>query len=110
MAPALDTSFAGLGNPTSGDVIPPDTMGAAGPNHLVSLLNSEFGVFDKTTGALLSSVSMQSFWASLGTDAGEPANSPFDPKILYDTNSGRFVAITLGVDNDALGNSVPPSG
>jgi hypothetical protein len=109
MAPALDTSFAGLGNPTSGDVIPPDTMGAAGPNHLVSLLNSEFGVFDKTTGALKNSVSMPSFWASLGTGPGEPANSPFDPKILYDTNSGRFVAITLGVDNDALGNSVPPS-
>ncbi len=32
-APALDSSFAGLGNPphSEGDVIPPDTMGAAGP-------------------------------------------------------------------------------
>ena len=51
-APALDSSFAGLGNPphSEGDVIPPDTMGAAGPNHLVSILNSDFGVFDKATG------------------------------------------------------------
>ena len=48
-APVLDSSFAGLGNPphSEGDLIPPDTMGAAGPNHLVSLLNSDFGVFDK---------------------------------------------------------------
>jgi len=73
-------------------------MGAAGPNHLVSLLNSDFGVFNKTTGALVPNqqVSLQSFWGSLGTAEGQPANFPFDPKILYDQHSGRFVAITLG--------------
>ena len=106
-APALDSSFAGLGNPphSQGDVIPPDTMGAVGPNHLVSLLNSDFGVFDKTTGAPIPNqqVSLQSFWASLGTAAGEPADFPFDPKILYDQYSGRFVAVTLG------GKSAPDS-
>ncbi len=103
-APALDGSFAGLGNPphSEGDVIPPDTMGAVGPNHLVSLLNSDFGVFNKT-GTLLQKVRLQAFWASLGTAAGEPANFPFDPKILYDQHSGRFVAVTLG------GKSAPGS-
>ena len=96
-APALASSFAGLGNPphSEGDVIPPDTMGAAGPNHLVSLLNSDFGVFDKS-GALLQKVSLETFWASLGTAAGEPANFPFDTKILYDQHSGSFIAVTLG--------------
>ena len=104
LAPALASSFAGLGNPphSEGDVIPPDTMGAAGPNHLVSLLNSDFGVFSKS-GTLLQKVSLQNFWASLGTAAGEPADFPFDPKILYDQHSGRFVAITLG------GKSAPGS-
>ena len=103
-APALDGSFAGLGNPphSEGDVIPPDTMGAAGPDHLVSLLNSDFGVFNKT-GTLLRKVPLQTFWESLGTAAGEPADFPFDPKILYDQHSGRFVAITLG------GKSAPDS-
>jgi len=102
-APALDGSFAGLGNPPHGqDVIPPDTMGAAGPNHLVSLLNSDFGVFDKA-GHVLQSIDLQAFWSSLGTGAGEPANFPFDTKILYDQHSGRFVAITLG------GTSAPGS-
>jgi hypothetical protein len=78
-------------------------MGAAGPNHLVSLLNSDFGVFNKTTGAVLQKISLQSFWESLGTEPGEPANFPFDPKILYDQHSGRFVAVTLG------GESAPGS-
>ena len=103
LAPVLDNSFAGLGNPTTGrDVIPPDTMGAAGPNHLVSLLNSDFGVFDKT-GHSLQTINMQIFWSSLGLGVGQPANFPFDPKILYDQHSGRFVAITLG------GTSAPNS-
>src|SRR5512141_280918 len=85
LAPSLDSSFAGLGNPPHGqDVIPPDTMGAAGPNHLVSLLNSDFGVFNKTTGAVLQQISLQSFWGSLGTAPRQPANFPFDPKILSD--------------------------
>jgi len=96
-APALESSFAGLGNPPPGqDVIPPDTMGAAGPSHLVSLLNSDFGVFDKTSGTLLQKADLQSFWASLGTAPGEPADFPFDTKVLFDQHSGRFVAITLG--------------
>ena len=97
-APALDNGFAGLGNPRhgQGDVIPPDTMGAAGPTHLVTLMNSDFGVFDKTTGAVQQQVSLQSFWDSLGTAPGDPAHFPFDPKILYDTHSGRFIAMTLG--------------
>jgi hypothetical protein len=105
LAPALDSSFAGLGNPphSQGDVIPPDTMGAVGPDHLVSLLNSDFGVFDKTTGAVLQQISLQSFWGSLGTATGQPANFPFDPKILYDQHSGSFVAVTLG------GESAPGS-
>jgi len=97
-APALDAGFAGLGNPphVQGDVIPPDTMGAAGPGHLVTLMNSDFGVFDKATGAVLQQVDLQSFWASLGTAPGDPADFPFDTKVLYDTHSGRFIAMTLG--------------
>jgi hypothetical protein len=95
-APALDTSFAGLGNPPHGlDVIPPDTMGAVGPNHIVSLLNSDFGVLNKTTGAVLQKISLPSFWGSLVTPVGEPADFPFDPKILYDQHSERFIAVTL---------------
>ena len=100
-APVLDSSFAGLGNPprSEGDLIPPDTMGAVGPNHLVSLLNSDFGVFNKTTGAVLEKIPLQTFWGSLGTAAGQPAHFPFDTKVLYDPSSDRFFAVTLGGTN-----------
>jgi hypothetical protein len=74
-------------------------MGAAGPNHLVSLLNSDFGVFNKTTGAVLIKIPLRSFWVSLGTAAGEPAHFPFDTKVLYDPSSDRFFAVTLGGTN-----------
>lgn len=97
-APAADSSFPGLSNPppTEGDVVPPDTMGAVGPAHIVSLLNSDFGVFDKATGAEIQKIPLGSFWAALGTAAGQPADFPFDTKVLYDTATGRFFAVTLG--------------
>ena len=97
MAPAFDSSFAGLGNPTMGDVVPPDTMGAAGPAHLVTILNSQFGVFNKATGLVIpnSVVRLESFWSALDNATGNASQFVFDPKVLYDTNSGRFVAVTL---------------
>ncbi len=110
MAPALDAAFPngfpGLLNPTTFDVIPPDTMGAAGPNHLVSLLNSQFGVFDKTTGSLSpgSVVRLETFWNFLDAGTNNASVFAFDPKILYDTNSGRFIAVTLSAHGDS-----PPS-
>lgn len=97
-APAADSSFPGLSNPppTEGDVVPPDTMGAVGPAHVVSLLNSDFGVFDKATGQEIQKISLKSFWAALGTATGQPADFPFDTKVVYDVASGRFFAVTLG--------------
>jgi FG-GAP-like repeat len=94
VAPPVSNGFSGLTDP--GTVIPPDTMGAAGLAHLVSALNSGVGIFDKGTGAKLSEVTLNGFFASLGTGAGQPANDPFDPKIAYDQYAGRFVIATLG--------------
>ena len=93
LAPALSSNFAGLGFT---GWIPPDTMGAVGPSHLLSTLNGGVGIFDKTTGAKLSQVTLQGFWASLGTGAGQPANDVFDPRALYDQHSGRFVVASIG--------------
>ena len=97
LAPALDTGFPGPGNPPpdEGDVVPPNAMGAAGPARLVSFLNSGFGVFSKG-GAKLDNLSLQAFWGSLGTGPGEPAEFPYDTKVLYDPPSGRFIVISLG--------------
>ena len=76
-------------------MVPPNAMGAAGPAHLVSFLNSGFGVFSKG-GAKLDNLSLQAFWGSLGSGPGEPAEFPYDTKVLYDPPSGRFIVISLG--------------
>jgi hypothetical protein len=95
LAPSLATNFVGLRDP--GTVIPPDTMGAIGPSHFLSVLNSGVGVFNRTTGIKISEITLGGFWASLGPVF------PFDPKVLYDQYSGRFVIVTL--DDNSPPNS-----
>ena len=77
--------------------IPPDPIGAAGPNHLVSVVNCAIEWFTKAgvkqnsqrlgrnSGGLVGS-----FFATLG-----PLNATFDPKVIYDQYNGRFIVITL---------------
>jgi len=89
--PTTLSSFAGLGdNNTS---IPPDTMGAVGPNHLMIMLNTQVRIQNKT-GANLSTVTLDTFWTS-GTGL---SGNPFDPLIIYDSLSNRWMAI---VDADS---------
>lgn len=99
-APALDTDFRGLTDDAT--VIPPDTMGAAGPDHLVSLLNSQFAVFDKRAGLIPDTViSIDAFWGSVLPDIS--GVFPFDPKVVYDHSSGRFIFTSVA------GQSAPDS-
>lgn len=93
-APPLDKSFAGLGD--NNTKIPPDTHGAVGPAHLMETLNTEVAIYDKSDGSEISKTSLQSFWASLGTGVGQPANSPFDPKVVYDQHDARFITVAMG--------------
>jgi len=43
----------------------PNVMGAAGPSHLVSAINSGVAIFNKSTGVKISEVTLQTFFASL---------------------------------------------
>ena len=82
---ALQNGFLGMAdNNTS---IPPDTMGAAGPNHLMTILNTQVGIQNKS-GGQFSIVSLDTFWTS-GTGL---SGDPFDPVLLYDALSGRWIA------------------
>jgi hypothetical protein len=75
--------------------IPPDTMGAVGPSHVANMLNGGWEVFTRA-GASLGAVTLQDFWSPLGTGAGQPASFVFDPSLLYDQYSGRWVAVSDG--------------
>jgi hypothetical protein len=82
---------AGLGFvalPDDNSTIPPDTDGAAGPSHLLAMLNSQVRIQSKT-GVTSSTVSLASFWTTASGFAGDA----FDPHVVYDAQSQRFVAV-----------------
>ncbi|GGA06998.1 PEP-CTERM sorting domain-containing protein [Okeania sp. KiyG1] len=83
--------------------IPPDTMGAVGPDHIVELINGTYAVYDKGTNGLLAQprTSLDQFWINAGVT---PAGSfSFDPRILYDPFSSRWYA--TAVDNAGNANN-----
>lgn len=81
-SPEPTNSFLAVGD--NNTAIPPDTMGAVGPNHVMTTLNSQVRVQTKT-GTILSTVSLDSFWASVGSP------DVFDPHITYDSFNNRWI-------------------
>src|SRR5258708_24326592 len=75
--------------------IPPDTMGAVGPDKLFVNVNSNYRVQDKTTGAALSTVSIDPFWAS------SAASGVFDPPVQYDPYSHRWIVAATSNSGNA---------
>jgi hypothetical protein len=65
---------------------PPDSNVAVGPNHVVETVNEQMAIYNKSTGAFISSQSLTSLFSGLDTNGGD-----FDPSILYDDSAGRFV-------------------
>jgi len=76
-----------LDNHTS--LLPPDTMGAVGPNHIMTMLNTEVLIQSKA-GATISTVSLRGFWTAPQTGL---SGSPFDSHVIYDALSSRWIAI-----------------
>ena len=69
-------------------VIPPDTHGAVGPNHVMTVLNSQVRIQDRA-GIILSTVALDLFWLPVGFV------SAFDPKILYDAAENRWIFVAM---------------
>ncbi|MBK6726085.1 MAG: tandem-95 repeat protein [Xanthomonadales bacterium] len=94
VSPLFD-SIDFLDNSTYNDgylFIPADPHAAVGPSHVVTIVNVTVMIHDKT-GALLYSSGLQDFFAGLGASA--PVTYTFDPKVYYDTQSGRYILVTL---------------
>ena len=93
--PGLDSTFAGVNfdsniTPNGGFVfIPPDPIAAAGPTHVVSVVNCLIE-WRLKTGAAGTIQSLQGFFTSL-----TPVNALFDPKVIYDQYNSRFVVVAL---------------
>jgi hypothetical protein len=76
----------------SGTVVPPDPEMAAGPNHLIAVVNLAFEVYDKSGNSLAGPTTYDSFFANVPECGGG-----FDPTVVYDEEADRFV---LGIDAD----------
>jgi hypothetical protein len=85
--PGPIVTFNGQTN-TSG-VVPPDPNGAVGPNHVVTMCNLSFQIFDKTGTSLFGPASNNTLWAGFGGDC--QTDNSGDPVVLYDHLSDRWV-------------------
>lgn len=95
-SPSPASSFLALDDNLAS--IPPDTHGAVGPNHLMTTLNTQVRIQNRS-GGILSTVSLDAFWASLGNP------DAFDPKVVYDPYHGRWIS-TAVADGRSTNSSV----
>jgi hypothetical protein len=104
----LDLARGGLGFT---GFIPPDTIGAVGPNHFVEAVNTTVGIYDKGTGNLLSSRGLGTFFSPLGG-----VLSQTDPFVSYDTFTNQFVVGMIDFNSAvsrldlAVSNTSDPTG
>jgi len=81
---ALISNFSGVIRGDAGSwSYPPDSCGAAGPNHFVEVVNRNFAVYNKSTGEELINILLGSFLPG----------SNGDPRVLYDQYSDRWFVI-----------------
>jgi Ca2+-binding RTX toxin-like protein len=97
----LSTNFTGLNTYDLNQqalIEPPDTIGAAGPSTVIEIVNSNLAIYNKTTGALLSSTDVGSFFAPVDQDQFFYS----DVIVLYDDQASRFFVATMDLDFDTL--------
>jgi hypothetical protein len=94
---------------------PPDPNGAVGPNHVVTMANLHFQIFNKTGTSLFGPAANNTLWSGFGGDC--QTDNSGDPVVLYDqladrwlltqfTGSGPtyFECVALSQTNDPTGS------
>ena len=89
----LNEGIAGL---TSADTWwgPNDPNAAAGPNHVVEIINGVYRIYKKD-GTIVSTLHVDNLFTNLNPNA-----STLDPNIFYDETAGRWVIEANGSGND----------
>ncbi len=85
-APSRVPTQQWLGHVDPGSIIPPDTYGAVGLNHVVTATNDYIRIHNKVGGAVLSTVSISTF-------TGVP--STCDPQLFFDPNTQRWIFVAI---------------
>jgi hypothetical protein len=97
-------SFAGLGvgGGLTPNAAPPDTNGAVGQTQYVQWVNESFGVFDKTTGALIfGPVAGNTLFKPLGATHPCAVHNDGDPIAQYDKLANRWIMTQFSVTSGA---------
>ena len=97
--PNISTSFAGLGFPDSmcgPNCEPPDTQMAAGPDQIFEVINVAGMIYDKSGNTLLAAFNLNHLFNQ------DPALFSSDPRIEYDTISGRWFVSLLILDTSDI--------
>jgi PKD repeat protein len=99
-APSLAPATAGNGFPSidyteccvGGGNVPPDPELAAGPNHVIAVVNVAFEIFDINGISVVGPTTFASFFNGVSGCTGV-----FDPNANYDEEEDRFI---IGIDGD----------
>jgi hypothetical protein len=68
---------------------PPDPNGAVGPNHVVTMANLHFQIFDKSGNSLFGPAANNTLWSGFGGDC--QTDNAGDPVVLYDRLADRWI-------------------
>lgn len=100
-SPAMGTNFDGVGMELDSNLYvyaPPDTHSATGLDRIVEVTNGHVAIYDKSGGLIaggdtgVGAVSLNDFCGSAGPPTEDGC---YDPKVIYDQASDRFVAVVL---------------
>jgi PKD repeat protein len=100
LAPAAAPAAAGSGFPSVdyneccglGGNVPPDPELAAGPNHVIAVVNVAFEIFDTGGNSVVGPTTFASFFNGVSGCTGV-----FDPNANYDEEADRFI---IGIDGN----------
>ncbi|GAB4581727.1 MAG: hypothetical protein Fur0022_44770 [Anaerolineales bacterium] len=98
-APVPGISFASLDYLEccgGGGSVPPDPEMAAGPNHLIAVVNVSLEIYDKSGTSLVGPTTLDSFFGSLGGGCTDT----FDPNTIYDEEADRYIIAADGGGTD----------
>ncbi len=96
-------TFAGMNQSSNGAGWPPDTNGDVGINHYVQTVNTSIGIYNKTTGALISATTFDAFFPS---SVGNPCDSynNGDPIVLFDQINQRWFILDFAWNGTTSGS------
>jgi hypothetical protein len=101
---AIGHNFTASTLSVDSDALPPDSDGAAGPNHFVEFINGRFSVFNKSDGVKVQTMTDLRFWNQAGVTFPNTWDVT-DPRIVYDPSSQRWFASEVDFDPSGLVNT-----